>query len=337
MPPPRSALLCWLGVLGSLPQSHSAFLQHAAARTFHPVLGSTVQPRPQPDILMRSLTDESVEAIKEIVLHDVQMVLRTAKGDPLAALDLARDSNERRIPMLAYLVEYKALKARLSALQVAISSARHVAPWTVDDLDHGLWVESMRLARHKRKLRAALRELTPIVRGRVLQTARERPALIPSLSSGLVRSGWYKIRWRVNSWFGARQLRSEEAYERTRALLVDKWLARALELHRMANPLGDAPISRLMRTRPRLTSGRERGQKGRFRGERRHLRPLRSAGALVASSSAGPSPARRLFGRAWLHSAALWLVTRRASVLLAYMACRLTLFRRASTVQAPAT
>ena len=282
-------------------------------------------------VVMKSLTDESIERITELIIHDAQMVVRTAQGDPRKAYSLARESAERRLPILSYVAEYRVLKCKLSALEAAISSARVVAPWTVDDLSHDIALAAMRLARHKRKLRSALKELTPVVRGRLLRTARERPALIPSLSSGLVRSGVYKLRWRLNKWFGARRLRSDEAYERTRTLLVDKWLARAVDLHRMANPQ-EAAVSLFMRTRPRLTPPR-RAVRGDAAGRvtvssppinddasRRRLLPPRSM--TTRRMAVG-----RVVGRAWPlpTGIALWFVTRRAALLVAFAA--LTIFR----------
>ena len=308
----RAPLAGWLLLLA--PHASAAALMHAPPRPLM-MLQPHQSLRNTPPISMKSLTDESIEAITEIVLRDMQMVLKTARDDfsswstctgSFQAFDLAKESAERRSPMLAYLVEYKALKLKLSALEAAISSARVVAPWTVDDLSHEIALEGMRLARHKRKLRLALKELTPVVKGRLLQTARERPALIPSLSSGLVRSGFYKLRWRLNKWFVDRQLRSEEVYERTRSILVDKWLARTVELHRMANP--SDTISTFMRTKPRITKPRQ---------QRSASTSTSSTGRPLVPSRLA-APVRRVLSDTWVHGVALWFLTRRATVLVAF-------------------
>lgn len=261
------------------------------------------------------LTDDSIERIWEIALHDAQIVLQTAQDDPKAALVLARDSAAHRLPIVEWLVDYKVEQCKLSALQTTIRAARLATPWLVKGLQYDISRCCVQLRFHKSRLNDALRQLTPIVKVRLLETALERPRSMPLIWTGLVRSGVYKLRWRLNKL--VEPLRSPEAYEETRMRLVEKWLARLVELHRIANPQPTA-VELFMRARQRYfnlsrpAEGRER-----VRAEREGKLQLRRARSWLLTtwelqtSLAMWAIGGRVANSASLHFFGLWLVARR--------------------------
>jgi len=291
-------------------QSLSTGLTRSSTLASTPVLRSSTP-------VLRSLTEDSIERITEIVLHDAQMVFRTAQDKPVAALALARKSAQYRLPIVTWLVEYKAEQKKLWALERTIEAARLMIPCAVDELDAQVLNTNMKLCWHKARLRAALKDLTPVVKQRLLQAARERPSKIPSISFKLLRSGVYKLRWRFNTLVAP--LRSQEAYEKTRAKLVEKWLARLLELHRMANQHTTCIDIFMQMTRQVQQASR---------GVRRCLSGQRSAAAVAVTSSQlatmwesqmsvfSWAVATRVANSARLHTWVLWLATRRLVCLI---------------------
>ena len=183
--------------------------------------------RVQPQIGLRTtqpqvgLTEESLARIHELVVHDMQLVMKTTQRDPRVALDLAYESAQRRLPIATWLLAFTADQLKFKALEAKLQVAQTLAPLMTEELT--LEREQL-LKEHMTRLRGALRELQPVVKQRLVQAAREQPKLIPSMAASLVRSGVYKLYWGINR--RAAPLRSVEAYQTTRMVLVDKWLAR---------------------------------------------------------------------------------------------------------------
>lgn len=124
----------------------------------------------------------------------------------------------------------------LWAAELRIERARHTFCTLMRDFtgldswfDAALHTEA-RLAEHTRRLRHALIALKPAIRKRLIFAVRAQPSLIPRLSTKLLRSGVYRLRWQANQ-LCAKPL-FPRYFARQRSLLVDKWLHQALWLHR---------------------------------------------------------------------------------------------------------
>jgi hypothetical protein len=78
----------------------------------------------------------------------------------------------------------------------------------------------------------------PELKTRLLSAIRKQPSLLPSIATGLTRSGIYKVRWMFNKLAhnGPVPMRSVERYERVRSQLIEKWLDRTTEAHRHILP-----------------------------------------------------------------------------------------------------
>jgi len=266
---------------------------------------------------MKTLTEESIERIWEIVLHDARMVLKTAQDSPAAAFDLACESARHRLPIFTWLLEYKSEQCKLTALERASEAARLVAPCAVDTLEHDVARTSMQLELHKTRLRGALIQLSPVVKQRLLSMACEQPARIPSISSGLLRSGLYKLRWRFNTLIAQRlPLRSQEAYERTKAELVDKWLARVVELHRMANPHTTA-IDLVMTVKQQLAPAGGHGRTSDASEQAKHPGSALARVCKGQTSVASWALTTHVVNSAWVHTVAMRTVAQRLVLLVA--------------------
>jgi hypothetical protein len=174
---------------------------------------------------MRTITEESISRIVELVQLDAALVkeqMQQRGAD--AAWELAKTSFERRWPLIKWTILYNADRTTLQAVEAAVncSLVRQVLPAVYAELEWKRSHLTSSLAAQRSRLAAALIALRPAISQRLLEAARERPALIPSLSKRVVASTYAWWQWRSNIWL--RRLRTPERFEATRAAIIEKWL-----------------------------------------------------------------------------------------------------------------
>jgi len=179
--------------------SHSS---PAADETARPASRSATLPARIASMPTLSLTDDSLDSIIELIQLDAKIVINTAKARPRSAWSLAANSLERRAPLLLWVAGYMANKLWLQFFQCADGHAALVNATLGESFTAELaWQHSQagkRLSKQRRELELVLQRLRPELRQRVRQAVRDQPRLIPALSTRILQTLTYRLRWRLN-------------------------------------------------------------------------------------------------------------------------------------------
>lgn len=176
---------------------------------------------------VRTITDEARETIIELVQLDAELVAeQMQRQGAKAAWKLARTSFERRWPLIEWLVMYNVDKSKLRMVEAAQNCTllKVMTPRGYSELHWQRSHLNQRLVAQRSQLVMALVALRPALRQRLLEAVSERPALIPSVGKRALASGVVYGRWLGNRVLRFGKLRSREAFEATRAALIEKWL-----------------------------------------------------------------------------------------------------------------
>ena len=190
-------------------------------------------------VAMRTITEESIARIIELVQLDAALIAeQMQRQGPNAAWQLAQKSFDRRWPLVEWLLSFKADQAALAAVEVATncSLVKQISPDAYAELEWQRSHLASRLDEQRSRFARALVAPRPALSERLIETARERPALIPAMSKRVIKSYAYWGWWKGNVWL--RRLKTRENFEATRAVLIEKWLQVRACLHRLLPPGG---------------------------------------------------------------------------------------------------
>tara|TARA_B110001452_G_scaffold72565_1_gene58713 strand:- start:1472 stop:2554 length:1083 start_codon:yes stop_codon:yes gene_type:complete len=214
----------------------------------------------------RTLTEESLQSIYELVQLDARMVAEKWWEQPQHTFSVAQESFSRRLPLLMWVVKYNTEKARLRALDAASEYSSALATLgfqqAADELNFLRSNQQVRLGGCRAQLKSALWTLRPELQRRLFDAVREQPTLLPVIAGGLVRSGAYTVRWAVNKLAvrGPFPMRSQEKYQAMRSKLIDRWITQLLHAHRRIRRANAGPYIQELIKRSSERRRRQRGQ-----------------------------------------------------------------------------
>jgi hypothetical protein len=197
----------------------------------HPCISAVASPRHaamrrrSPPVVSRTITEESISRIIELVQLDAALVAeKMQQQGATAAWKLAKISYERRWPLIEWTLRFQFDRARLGLVEIGTNctTIRDVTPPLYAELEWQRSHLAARLDEQRSRLVMALIALRPALSQRLLEAASDRPSLIPSIGKRVLASWKHWMGWRSNVWL--RRFRTPERFEATRATIIEKWL-----------------------------------------------------------------------------------------------------------------